>query len=230
MTQLTSIKNLRNSHAMQSRVENVMRFLQSHNKDWQAEWAFPIALINLSNDQADCTWVRNATGTHIKPTEVVGVGGKIMTAEHIINNLKGLSVRTVEDLAKMNDAIVSAVGNSLSWTHGLVIQPQGAAVAQAPFVPPALKVAPEIKSKPAMSPSGSVISARKSASPKKSAASTVKPISVRKTKLDEAKALFSDLTPKQKVELSVFVQEKVGASKACQEIANKGVSAAQVGA
>lgn len=213
MTQLTSISNLRKSPAIQSRVDNVERFLKALNPAWKAEWFFPIAVINVSNDQADCSWVRDHTGTHHKGDGNLFIGAFMTTADAVIQNLKGLRLNSEADYPKLHDALKSAFGAVVDWTQGMALE---AAVTQAPFAQKA------VETKPALEASGSIAKAKKS--------SSVKPIAVRKTKLDDAKALFSDLTPKQKVDLMVFVQEKVGASKACQEITSKGVSAAQVGA
>lgn len=219
MSQLTSIANLRKSTALQTRVENVMRYLKTLNPNWHPDWYFPIAIINVSNDSDDCSWVRSHTGTHHKGLGLLMLGnergGSTTEAEKVIANLKGFSARSSTDYAKLNELLTSAFGVPVDWTKGFTefVQAEEVAATQSPFAQPtAASHSANSDSSAAEAPK--VATVRKSG-PKKFSA--IKP-AARPTKLDDAKKLFSDLTPKQKVELSVWVQEKVGASKACQDL------------
>lgn len=201
MTQLTSITNLRNSSAMQSRVECVMRFLKQQNPAWQADWFFPIAIIRVSNGSDDCSWVRDHTSTHHKGDGSLYQGGHNTEAAKVIENLKGFQANGEDDFTKLNELLTSAFGANIDWAQGFGV---GVAAAPTPFVPEAAK-------KPALQANGSPVKTRKSsAAPKPIATQPAK-----RTKLDDAKALFSDLTPKQKVELLAWAEEKVLASKPC---------------
>lgn len=200
MTQLTSIQNLRASTAMQSRVTTVENFLKRLNRNWNAAWFFPIAFINVSNGDDDMHWVRSHTSTHHKGDGNLQLGGLAAPAASVIEALKGLHLDNENDLQKIDAALQQVFGQAVSWTVGLVT-PEVAA-AQVPFVAPQTAAA---------APAAAKKVARKS--------STVKPIatkpSAKTTKLDEAKALFANLTPKQKVELVAWAEQKVLASKPC---------------
>lgn len=195
MSQLTSIQNLRNSDAMQSRVENVFKFLKGLNPAWDATWFFPIAIINVSNGGDDCQWVRSHTSTHHKGDGNLRISDKTMTATEIIEKLKGLRCDDETDFNKLNAALQA------NWMAGIV--PAEVAAAQVPF---------------------EQASSQSTAAPAKVArkSSTVKPIATKAsatkpTRLDEAKRLFNELTPKQKVELVAFAEQKILASKPCLE-------------
>lgn len=217
MSQLTSIQNLRNSSAMQSRVENVMKFLTKRNPQWQAEWFFPIAIINVSNGQDDCSWVRDHSSTHHKGDGMLYSEGASTEAAKVLANLKGFSARSEDDFAKLNELLTSAFGASVNWINGIGVG-TGAAVEQVPFdASKAVEASPSGAStssaratKPAMQANGSPVQKARKSNPK-----PIKTTAARPTKLDDAKKLFSDLTPKQKVDLLAWAEEKVLASKPC---------------
>lgn len=122
MTTLTSIKSLRESDAMQSHVSKVETFLRHLNHDWNPEWWFPIALINVSNDNYDCSWVRSHTSTHLKPKtgDMIQIGESCAPAEEVVNALKGLTLRNSDDLHKINDMLFPAVFRTQPvWTAGM---------------------------------------------------------------------------------------------------------------
>jgi hypothetical protein len=209
MSQLTSIQALRNSPALQYRVENVMQFLQRLNPNWQANWWFPIGIIRVSNGSDDCTWVRQHTSTHHKGVGSLVISGVTVKAEDVINALKNVQANDEERLSNFVDALapLGSAGQILDWKDGMITAEDAAA--QVPFDQQASTPAPAKKA------------AKKSASPRSSTAGApaVKPIATKTakpTKLDEVKKLFNDLTPKQKVEMQLYALEKVNASTACQ--------------
>lgn len=211
MSQLTSIAALRNSSAMQSRVTTVENFLKRLNRDWQAAWWFPIAFINVSNDDADMSWVRSHTSTHLKPGGSLKLGASTASVEAVIESLKGLRLETEADLPKIDEALSKAFGTPVAWINGLV--PTEVAAAQAPFAQTGTQLQGSVPSS-AATPTTAVAKkvARKSSTVKPIA---TKPSSSKPTKLDEVKRLFNDLTPKQKVELAAFAEQKILASKPC---------------
>jgi hypothetical protein len=201
MSQLTSIENLRNSPAIQSRVENVMKFLQGLNPNWHPSWFFPIGIIRVSNDGDDCTWVRNHTSTHHKGEGNLVINGVTVSAASVIEALKGVQANDMERLSNFNTALVPMAGATVDWAQGM-LTPEVAA-AQVPFVKTAASSAQPAKAAGTTTPAGASTKARK-------------PIATKPTKLDAAKKLFSELTPKQKVDLVAWASEKVEASTACQ--------------
>lgn len=60
----TTIKNLRNSPAQQSRVSTVENYLHSRNPGWTADMLFPIFVIAHSNVIEDVDWVLYLKSTH----------------------------------------------------------------------------------------------------------------------------------------------------------------------
>jgi hypothetical protein len=62
----TTIKALRASHAMTSRVNTVDNWLKRQNPEWKPEDKFPIFAIANSNVVDDVEWVFNVTSTHAK--------------------------------------------------------------------------------------------------------------------------------------------------------------------
>jgi hypothetical protein len=203
MSQLTSITALRNSVAMQSRVENVMHFLKKQNPSWQADWYFPIAIINVSNDQADCTWVRDHSSTHHKGEGMLYSGGVSTEAQKVIANLKGFQARSEDDFVKLNELLTSAFGAPVNWINGFGVG-TGAAVEQVPFSQSDSTASTPATGSPVAS-AKRVVRVKKSVSPTKM------------TKLDEAKKLFSDLTPKQKVDLVHWAERKIQSSVPCMQ-------------
>jgi hypothetical protein len=205
MTQLTSIENLRNSTAMKSRVENVMSFLKRLNPKWEPAWFFPIAIIRVSNDSADCSWVRDHTSTHHKGEGNLTLGGLTAPASAVIAALKGLQLNSQEDLAKIDAALPPVFGQAVSWSAGFVSSE--VAAEQAPFAQTGGSAPTNLQPSAA---AAKAPAARKSAAPKPITTKPAKP-----TKLDEAKRLFNELTPKQKVEMAAYCEEKVLASRPC---------------
>lgn len=123
MSTLTSIQSLRNSDAEQGRVSKVENFLKRHNRDWKPEWWFPISIIVVSNDQDDCSWVRSHSSTHLKTKagELIRIGGSLAPAEEVINALKGLQLRTEEDLNKISEVLAPVFKTPIAWDNGFQI-------------------------------------------------------------------------------------------------------------
>jgi hypothetical protein len=159
-------------------------------------------VINVSNSSADCSWVRSHSSTHHKGDGNLTLGGLSATASAVIESLKGLTLHSNADLPKIDAALASVFGQAVSWTAG--IQTSEVAAAQTPF------------SRPASSSSiaASAPAARKSAA--KKTAAPMKSIATKPTRLDDAKAQFNNLTPKQKVELVLWAAEKIEASAPCR--------------
>lgn len=147
MKYFTSIERLRNSTAVQSRVDSVERNLKTFNKDWRPDWMFPITAVGLSNVVDDVHWVYETNSVCIPsgPKDVYSGGGaRIGTMTEIHAALKKQTTCEANELApnkktewcysnldSLDMAISELAGVKVSWTQGLTFEQ--AADASAPM-------------------------------------------------------------------------------------------------
>lgn len=112
----TSISKLRSSSAMQSRVDQLERFLKKQSPKYSPDMIFPIAVIAISNNAADdYRWVMDARGTHVKSGFINGKN--IDLAKIVVLGYDDLSKAARVELVE--NAVAQALDSSWAWKDGL---------------------------------------------------------------------------------------------------------------
>jgi hypothetical protein len=137
---LTSIRALRDSSAMQSRVSQVANNLKKINPNWKDDWYFPIAAVGLSNGAEDVHWVAGTPSVHLKSGTqhlfAVGVANHATAAavvsavkKHHPSELTSRSKTAVlSEVLTAVDADLSAVfGQPIKWHQGITLERQSQA-------------------------------------------------------------------------------------------------------
>jgi hypothetical protein len=133
----TTIENLRNSNADQSRVDKVEKWLMSKNPNWTRDAMFPIFAVGNSNPVEDIEWVYEQTQCHSSwvPMEEAVLkmvprlpGVTYPTIQQHINavvrELKDSKAKTITKYTELyNKAFVSVFGDTKTDMFNAVDKP-----------------------------------------------------------------------------------------------------------
>lgn len=115
----TNIKKLRASSAMESRVNTLERFVKDKmGPDFNVETAFPVAIVQLSNGNADFEWVMGHKSTHIKD-------GYVGTTKVAPTPTKSADVNSNTEaeaqITRLESEVSATLGRPWKWTEGLLV-------------------------------------------------------------------------------------------------------------
>ena len=135
----TSIKNLRASSAMQTRVTQVANNLKKLNANWQPEWFFPVAAVGLSNGVEDVSWVSGKESVLLDDDVACFIDGVTFSGDELASLGRDLNYCDSKEDAqtkvnKFDEELTTFAGRPLSWKMGMTEVGKEKAKEKAPTV------------------------------------------------------------------------------------------------